>query len=246
MSNTDLVTLAAKFERLIEAAKDCGEQRSIFEINGQRSSSVPIVLQASDSFVVFSDVKGPADVAQFIWNIHHLVFHAMLMEELPIRGAIAYGEALVQTEPVMFVGAAVLEAFECEKRQAWAGACLAPSLEKYIEGEGLSKALFPLVIPYSVPAYGNCSARFAVNWMTDAFYFMDSEHVRSKFPECPVSDGEFQKVQEKIRNTVAFLEECRRIKLEHGPFKGPANRRVILEPGRPIRIVLDPDDGDNA
>src|SRR5208283_3668292 len=110
MSDTDLPSLSARLENLIQIAKGCGEQQSVFEIEECRSSEVPIVLQASDSFVVFSDIKSAADVVQFIWNIHHLVFHAISMG-MPIRGAIAYGEALVQTDTVLFIGPAVIEAF---------------------------------------------------------------------------------------------------------------------------------------
>lgn len=229
MSTADLQELSGQMERLIQILGGCGEKPAVFEVDGHRSSGVPIVLQASDSFVVFSDVKNDADVVQLLWNIHHLIFHAIQLE-FPIRGAIAYGEALVQTEPPIFIGPAVVEAFEWEKCQAWAGACLAPSLLSHVRERHLREALFPLVVPYTLPLHKGAQDGLAVNWTSDAFYFMDSSHVRTKFLDCPASDPEYPRAMEKVKNTMQFLDHCHGIKRDYGYFGGPTNRHVVLGP----------------
>ena len=245
MRTTDLLELSDQLECLIQILRGCGEEPCVFEVGGRRSSGVPVVLQASDSFVVFSDVKSDADVVQLLWNVHHLIFHA-IQRELPIRGAIAYGEALVQTEPPIFIGPAVAEAFEWEKRQAWAGACLAPSLESHVSRSHLGEALFPLVVPYALPLHEDRQDGLAVNWTSDAFYFMEPSHARTKFRDCPASDPDYPRVMEKVNNTVQFLDHCLGIKREHGYFLGPTNRRVVLGPVedryRLVRIVTVPND----
>jgi len=240
MSNANLPELSDRLERLIRIVKGCGEEPSIFEVGGLRSSGVPVVLQASDSFVVFSVVESDADVVQLLWNVHHLIYHA-IQQDLPIRGAIAFGEALVRTEPPMFIGPAVAEAFGWEHRQAWAGACLSPSLESHLNARALREVLFPLVVPYAIPLETCRKSGLAVNWTADALYFMDPVHARTKFPECPPSDPDHDRVMKKVDNTVQFLEHCLTIKRQHGYFLGPTNRRVVLGPptkdGRLIRIV---------
>lgn len=228
MLKSNLQRLAKEFTTLLQIARILGEQQSIFEFGGDRSSGSPTIVQASDTFVVVSDASSHADVIQFIWNVSHLVYHAIEMG-FPIRGAISYGEALVCREPVVFIGPAVVEAFEHERSQEWAGACLAPSLESHFDEPGLLEGLFPLVFPYLVPMKGGSIKRYAVNWTSDAFYYMDPEHVATKFQDCPVSDPEHEDVQKKIRNTITFLRQCKKIKDSNGFFNGPENRRVVLE-----------------
>lgn len=243
----DLESLARRLDMVFAVVEGCGHERTVFEVHGSRSQVRPIVLQASDSFIVYLDVRAPADLIQFLWNTSQMLFYAV-HHEIPMRGALATGTALISDRRPMFLGSAVLEAYQLERVQDWAGASVAPSLESYINEQGLRDYIFPLVIPYSVPMQhstvgANRKQRLALNWMADWPNWIAPEFVREKFPSCNASTAGFDRVQRKIENTCAFAEYANVIRGKHGCFASPDNRRIQLDDVgdglKRVRFIID-------
>lgn len=244
-SSQDLLNTGGRVKQIISLVKGCGEARNKFEFNGKISKLVPKVIQVSDTFVVYTIEREPQDVIQFVWNVHHMLFYSILYE-FPIRGTLATGEILINEEQNIFLGPAILEAFQLEKQQDWSGACIAPSLQLYIEEIGILDLLFPLVLPYEVPLKEkaiNTKVELAVNWIADVANFIAPDWIQTKFP--PFKPGSPE--ENKVRNTEKFLTFAMEQKSRHGPYSSPKNRKVILEPdviqgGRIVRFMLEDDE----
>ena len=83
-----------------------------------------------------------------------------------IRGGISFGEAYIDEEESVFVGKPIVEAYQLEKRQQWAGVALT---EKAVERipERVRLGVFGdwWVVPYDVPLKeDNTLQPLAVNW----------------------------------------------------------------------------------
>jgi hypothetical protein len=241
-----LLKLGAQVKLVADIVRECGGERTMFTVDGKRSTTVPLVLQASDTFLVVKEGAEPQDILQFLWDIHQMLFYAVIYE-MPLRGAVSKGPILFSRDRRLFLGRAAFEAVQLERAQEWSGACLSPSMVEHIEAVGLRDRLFPLVVSYDVPWKENkapqMSANHAINWVADVMDFIHPDWLPTRFRKG--SSAEDATVKRKIENTRAFLRHVLAVKEEHGPFSSPENRRVVLEPynpslgGRVIRFILD-------
>ena len=114
------------------------------------------------------------------------------------------------------------------------------------------EALVPLVFPYRIPwkssAFSKSSVQrptkeLAINWIADSLGYIAPNFLHTKFASPTPENAEL--AQRKQRNTHRFLCEAIEQLTQHGPFRSPENRRIVLGPydeefgGRPIRFVLD-------
>jgi hypothetical protein len=99
-----------------------------------------------------------------------LVVARSMWLNVPLRGAISYGECIVSTDPIYYLGRPILEAYELEKRQEWAGVSLCPSAAERVDPESENR-----IISWDVPVKGGWSSKvfgrgrakdrmFAVDW----------------------------------------------------------------------------------
>jgi hypothetical protein len=188
-------------------------------IVGEVESGLPAKVQAlclSDTVVLFRSIeweypalRGRHQIAptQCLRAVGGAVAELMkrgLTQTPPLlfRGAIAYGECLVQADrqPYCYLGAPIVEAHELEVAQDWAGVALAPSATALVE-EVRDALLF---LQYPVPLKAQCDARAAppshvVNWLS---FGMTTESVSASFGPEGANEG----VETKRRNTLAFVE----------------------------------------
>src|ERR1700688_2687524 len=86
-------------------------------------------------------------IAAFMARCADMVCEALKME-LPLRGAVAVGQAVMHVRTGTFVGAPIVEAARLEQSQDWLGVSLGPSML----AADVSREFDPhLVVPYSVP-----------------------------------------------------------------------------------------------
>lgn len=239
----DLPNVAQKVSRLVEQVQGIAAEPTVFEFRGAVSSAVIRVAQASDTFVIYCGHSSPADVIQFLWNVQQLLFYAIL-DSFPLRGAITIGSVAASPSQHLFFGPAVLDALQLERAAEWAGAILSKTLQNRIEELGLDGHLHPLLLRYAPPLKQNCAdvlprECLCLNWLADWPNQISPDFIHSKFPPVLPEDREYLRVQRKIEHTRAFMRHA----IESGPFIGPSNRRILLQPTgdgrRFIRFVLD-------
>jgi len=101
----------------------------------------------------------PALVLESMVYTTMLVAATSMWLNIPVRGAIAYGDCVVCRDPLYFVGDAFLESHELEEQQDWAGIVLCDSARKYIADES------PRLVEWNVPLKGGVvRSMLAVNW----------------------------------------------------------------------------------
>jgi hypothetical protein len=104
------------------------------------------VEQAID-YVVASDTMmlwAPRDKAQYLLAATARLFIRALGWGAPLRGAIGFGDCILDFERHIVIGYPIVEAVEAEKRQDWLGVCVLPSAAAALAGN-------TGIVPYEVP-----------------------------------------------------------------------------------------------
>jgi len=102
--------------------------------------------------------RTPSDTVESLVYTSQLLLARTMWLKVPLRGAIAYGECVVSQDPVYYLGKPVLEAYDMEKAQEWAGAVLAQSASGQLDS-GCSRT-----VTYDVPTKTGMQSLRAVDW----------------------------------------------------------------------------------
>lgn len=169
---------------------------------------VPKHLVFSDSILIYAPVETSEPlVTCFFVSFCREILARLFDNGLPLRGAIAVGEYYV--EDYCFAGKPIVEAHELGDLLQLSGCALAANARKHILGDKESAEIF---FEYPAPLKGgekedlfmlNFRPSFSREALADTRSFVEHQFSAHKKPK---GDG----VDEKIHNTVAFLEECRR------------------------------------
>lgn len=139
---------------------------------------------------------------------------------LPLRGAIAYGHFYAHESLALFAGRPLLDAHRCAEAQQWSGCVFTPTAESVFQQtvdnvpDDVRDALRGDAVRYAVSfknrRSGSCDARqsLCLNWPKSIGGFAKDEPLPefvqrqfARYGKC-ISEPD---VQEKIRNTVAFM-----------------------------------------
>lgn len=87
----------------------------------------------SDTFIIFT--RGDS-LEEFTWleQASRLFFQRLILADIPARGAISHGKLYSNLEKNIFVGEALIEAYEYGEDQDWLGLLLTPSVHRKLEG----------------------------------------------------------------------------------------------------------------
>ena len=90
----------------------------------------------SDTFILFS--RGDS-LEEFTWleQAGRLFFQRLVLAHIPVRGAISHGKLYSNLEKNIFIGEALIDAYEYGEQQNWLGLLLAPSVFRALEGTQL-------------------------------------------------------------------------------------------------------------
>ena len=90
----------------------------------------------SDTFIIFTRSDS---LQEFTWleQAGRLFFQRLILANMPARGAISHGKLYSNLEKNIFVGEALIEAYEYGEDQNWLGLLLAPSVYRRLEGTQL-------------------------------------------------------------------------------------------------------------
>lgn len=91
----------------------------------------------SDTFIIYSRNDSERDFAH-VEHVGRLFFQKLILNEIPVRGAITHGDLYSQSAENIFVGPALIDAYNYAEKQAWLGFILTPSVSKRLETTPLS------------------------------------------------------------------------------------------------------------
>ncbi|HVT15204.1 MAG TPA: hypothetical protein VHQ90_03350 [Thermoanaerobaculia bacterium] len=164
-----LIEVSALYTRLIAEAvtKEAMRTHTLVRFSETQQGTVVGVLPVrhahfSDTILLWVPLVQHF-IAPFMARCADMVCEALKME-LPLRGALAVGPAVMHTRTGTFVGAPVVEASRLEQSQDWLGVSLGASML----AADVSREFDPhLVVPYSVPfkkGMERVSADLALDW----------------------------------------------------------------------------------
>jgi hypothetical protein len=143
---------------------------------------------------------------------------------LPLRGAIDYGEFAICENPIYILGRPIIEAHNFEISQNWAGISLCENAAKQITEQNPSFLTY-----YPVPFKSGKKNNLCVNWPGQCIKAESKNDVWGNY-EIPLWDQCFNspkdEVQMKKANTIAFFEEYNNINAGHAI--GP-DLKVLLD-----------------
>ncbi|MDO8273592.1 MAG: hypothetical protein Q7U82_16985 [Gammaproteobacteria bacterium] len=91
----------------------------------------------SDTFIIFSRGGKAEDFAN-IEHVGRVFFQHLILNEIPVRGALTFGDLYSQQERNIFIGPALIDAYCYGEGQDWLGFVLTPSAIEQMEKVGLS------------------------------------------------------------------------------------------------------------
>ena len=135
-----------------------------------------------------------------------------------LRGALSHGEFYADPENNAYVGQALIDAIELEKKQDWLGVSLHSSIEGSANFIRAQKEFPRLIVQSLVPLKGSSNKPFCLNWI-DKDVIVASFNVLKSLCGClniglnalkddPVNTG---KLKVRISNTREFIEHFQRI-----------------------------------
>ncbi|WP_296593767.1 hypothetical protein [Methylophaga sp.] len=91
----------------------------------------------SDTFIIFSRGGKEEDFAN-IEHVSRVFFQYLILNKIPVRGALTFGDLYSQQERNIFIGPALIDAYCYGEGQDWLGFVLTPSAIVQMEKVGLS------------------------------------------------------------------------------------------------------------
>ena len=86
----------------------------------------------SDTFIIFSKGDSEKEFA-LIEQTSRLFFQKLILSEIPVRGALTVGPLYTQQKKNVFLGEALIDAYEYGEKQNWLGFLLTPSVYHHLE-----------------------------------------------------------------------------------------------------------------
>lgn len=112
----------------------------------------------SDTFVIYSQSESEREFA-LIEQASRLFFQKLILQQIPVRGALSVGKLYTQKKKNIILGQALIEAYEYGENQKWLGFLLTPSVFRRLQNGSLRldrrlhyrKVDFPGIITHPEP-----------------------------------------------------------------------------------------------
>ena len=119
----------------------------------------------SDTILLFTREDSDESLRELLQTVAWLLF-ATINSTTRMRAGIAYGDAFIDPQNAMYVGIPIIDAYQMEQKQQWAGAALTESaverVPEFVRGGNFAD--WP-ILPYNVPLKNNETlSTLAVNW----------------------------------------------------------------------------------
>jgi hypothetical protein len=163
----------------------------------------------SDTIFIWSKGSRREDIYDFL-HACCLLIAASVRVKLPLRGGVAYGECLMDSNRGRFIGRAIVDAYESEKIQEWVGIGLHESCFSSPIGNDLLK--FDNVLEYPVPVKPCKPAiRHTLRW--HGYADLNAEEVlEGLLADALLADASGERnAEKKIRNVLSFCRSVTRV-----------------------------------
>nr|MBF0221448.1 hypothetical protein [Desulfobulbaceae bacterium] len=119
----------------------------------------------SDTILLFTHEDSDESLQELLQSVAWLLFVTMF-SNTRMRAGIAYGNAFIDPKNAMYVGKPIIDAYEMEQKQQWAGAALTDSaagrVPEFVRGGKFAD--WP-ILPYNVPLKNNETiSTLALDW----------------------------------------------------------------------------------
>lgn len=189
-------------------------------------------LYFADTVVLYLPLKpnsihsSPENVMESIVYACTLMTAFSIWLNIPLRGAISYGECLICRDPLYFLGQPFLEAHKLEQEQEWAGVAVCNSAAHY------TSEAQPRLVSWDVPLKNRTERLLVVNWPASiagpALGVLDEDFQQATQgpPDWEACFGSDPNVKRKRDHTVAFFEAQHRV---GGESVGPEQRGRVKD-----------------
>ena len=90
----------------------------------------------SDTFILFTKGSSEKDFA-LIERVSRLFFQKLIISKIPVRGSLTIGPLYTQKQKNVFLGEALIDAYEYGEKQEWLGFILTPSVYEHLKDSSL-------------------------------------------------------------------------------------------------------------
>jgi len=193
----------------IHRAEFPGQIPSLRELQNQVNLGI---VWFSDTVLLYTLQDTDECLQSLMSTIGWLIFETIYYPDTRIRCGVSYGEAYLDQENSIYVGKALIDAYNLEQQQAWCGAALTPTAVQRLPSEARS-GKFPhwWTIPYDVPLKEEQQINtLAINWTWGIHHKRNFNFLpwSGSSPEPTETDWQTQPdVCEKWKNTKTFHDK---------------------------------------
>ncbi len=166
----------------------------------------------SDTILIYSLIDEPFGYHYVLVSAWALLARPLKIPELRFRVGVSYGEFHHDPTKNIYVGKALIDACELEKKQEWCGGALTKDAEDVI---GNNASIRAILVSYDVPVKSNSNAEgkaetyTAINWTQAEHKLIDRDYYWLERSPVPPLTEQQKKVDLKLKNTERFhLEKC--------------------------------------
>ena len=166
----------------------------------------------SDTFIIFSEEDSAESFAEIEMVCRWFVF-SLIRKNIPVRGSLSCGQFYVDMGSSLFLGEALLEAYEWGENQDWLGMLLCPTTVRKLEDFGLPVAERLNYAKYDVPFKKEPktgSSEIAACILGEWMQLSNGENALLKnFREMLSQQTDFRVIA-KYKRTIEFIEKNHR------------------------------------
>jgi hypothetical protein len=165
----------------------------------------------SDSFIFYCSNDSMPSYVVINLGIRRF-FQLVLWEKWPLRGALTVGELYVDNTKNIFLGQAIIDAYEYAEKQDWIGLVITPMARSRVEGFHITK-INDVYADYDIPIKSEngeteklLAFRFAHFPSTTGRFDRTLKKMLEKEPK---EQQNYSKIKRKYDNTLKFIEDTK-------------------------------------
>lgn len=154
----------------------------------------------SDTFIIFAS-DDSWESFLLIERASRLFFQRLILKRIPLRGALTVGDLYTQKKKNIFLGKALIDAYEYGNKQNWIGFILTPSVYDRLESRDYFKqGMYRRVQYYEIITHPKKENVFAFTMNAPCL-----EAIQAMENQAPTKD------RDKYKNTENFIMSCGRL-----------------------------------
>ena len=212
-------------------------ESSIPQVKNQSTAPTPLdilkqglvgFVSFSDTVLIYSLINERDGYRNVINAVTRLIAGPILWPEYRFRAGIAYGEFYQNSEKNIYVGKAIIEAYELEKKQEWCGGALTELAAEKTRNQ------FPdnyYLTQYEVPVKSHDShstePHLVINWTLADHDVIDKDYGwLKKNYGVPLTEQQ-EKIERKLKNTEKFhFDKCNQCKAHRNYLDRNGNKVI--------------------